>query len=98
MAASPFAFFRGACHRFYEVLPVDGLTRDVPAVWIAGDLHLENFGSYKGDNRLVYFDLNDFDEACLAPLTWDVVRFQASVFLGAGLLEVGAKAADELAA
>ena len=84
MAASPFAFFRGACHRFYEVLPDEGVTRDAPAGWIAGDLHLENFGSYKGDNRLVYFDLNDFDEACLAPLTWDVVRFQASVFLGSG--------------
>ena len=97
MAASPFAFFRGACHRFYEVLPDEGLTRDAPAVWIAGDLHLENFGSYKGDNRLVYFDLNDFDEACLAPLTWDVVRFQASVFLGASLLGVGAGPAEELA-
>jgi uncharacterized protein (DUF2252 family) len=98
MASSPFAFFRGACHRFYEVLPQEGLTRDAPAAWIAGDLHLENFGSYKGDNRLAYFDLNDFDEACLAPLTWDVARFQASLFLGVAPLGVSPAAAEALAA
>jgi folate-binding protein YgfZ len=26
---------------------------------------LENFGAFKGNNRLVYFDLNDFDESVL---------------------------------
>jgi uncharacterized protein (DUF2252 family) len=98
MSASPFAFFRGACHRFYETLPEEGLTRDAPAAWIAGDLHLENFGSYKGDNRLAYFDLNDFDESCLAPLTWDVARFEASLFLGMAPLGVGPADAEALAA
>ena len=49
----------------------------------ARHLHLENFGSYKGDNRQVYFDINDFDEAALAPCSWDLVRFLASVRLGA---------------
>jgi uncharacterized protein (DUF2252 family) len=97
MAASPFAFFRGACHRFYEVLPVEGLTRDVPTAWIAGDLHLENFGSYRGENRLAYFDLNDFDEACLAPVTWDLVRFQASVVLGMDLIGRDLAGAEALA-
>ncbi len=57
-------FLRGTCHLFYERLPQQALLDDAPPVWICGDMHLENFGSYKADNRLVYFDNNDFDEAC----------------------------------
>lgn len=51
--------------------------------WACGDLHLENFGSYKGDNRLVYFDINDFDEAALAPATWDLIRSLTSIVISA---------------
>jgi uncharacterized protein (DUF2252 family) len=43
-----------------------------------------------------YFDINDFDEAALAPCTWDLVRFLASVQLGARSLAVKAKAVDPL--
>src|SRR5450756_1003768 len=82
MRASPFAFLRGTCHLFYDELAAASLPAGAPLVWACGDLHLENFGSYKGDNRLVYFDLNDFDEAALAPCTWDLVRFLCSVHLG----------------
>ncbi|HEX8961720.1 MAG TPA: DUF2252 family protein, partial [Rhodocyclaceae bacterium] len=46
------------------------------------------FGSYKGDNGLVYFDLNDFDEAVLAPACWELVRFLASVLAGAAGLKL----------
>lgn len=67
MRTSPFVFLRGTCHLFYERLPLGSMLEGAPAVWVCGDMHLENFGSYKGDNRLVYFDINDFDEACLAP-------------------------------
>ena len=59
--ASPFRFYRGTCHLFYDRLASLGMPKDHTETWICGDLHLENFGSYKGDNRLVYFDLNDFD-------------------------------------
>ncbi|WP_035059126.1 DUF2252 domain-containing protein [Andreprevotia chitinilytica] len=83
MRQSPFIFLRGSCHLFYDRLPAsDALFKRAPATWHCGDLHLENFGSYKGDNRLVYFDINDFDEAVLAPATWDLVRFLTSVILG----------------
>lgn len=50
--------------------------------WCCGDLHLENFGSYKGDNGLAYFDLNDFDEAALAPTSWELVRVLTSIHVG----------------
>ena len=89
MCASPFVFLRGTCHLFYARLPDAPLLRDAPLVWACGDLHLENFGSYRGDNRLVYFDITDFDEAALAPLTWDLVRLLASVLCAAG--ELGLK-------
>ena len=69
MRADVFAFLRGTCHLFYEDWPHISTLNDAPRTWICGDLHLENFGSYKGDNRLTYFDLNDFDEAILAPCT-----------------------------
>ena len=83
MRASAFGFLRGSCHLFYDRLPLSGAfaTDAAPHAWICGDAHLENFGCYKGDNRLAYFDLNDFDEATLAPLTWDLVRFLASVLV-----------------
>src|SRR5258706_8062568 len=86
MAADPFAFFRGTCHLFYEDWPVGETELDqAPAVWVCGDLHLENFGSYKGENRLTYFDINDFDESTLSPLTWDVTRLVTSLRLAAKL-------------
>ncbi|NJK53097.1 MAG: DUF2252 family protein, partial [Leptolyngbyaceae cyanobacterium SU_3_3] len=70
-----FVFLRGSCHLFYEDLPTDSRLDAAPHTWICGDLHLQNFGSYKGDDRLVYFDINDFDEAALAPCTWDWPAF-----------------------
>jgi uncharacterized protein (DUF2252 family) len=88
MCSDVFSFFRGTCHLFYEDLPTSSTLNDAPLVWICGDLHLENFGSYKGDNRLVYFDINDFDEAALAPCSWDLVRFLTSVFVGVNTLGV----------
>jgi len=88
MRASPFAFLRGCCHLFYDRLPRGGVFKAAPMVWACGDLHLENFGSYKGDNRLVYFDITDFDESALAPASWDLVRFLASVWVGADTLGV----------
>ncbi|MCX7174592.1 MAG: DUF2252 family protein [Proteobacteria bacterium] len=86
MAQSSFVFLRGACHLFYDALPVSTPFRDAPLAWCCGDLHFENFGSYKGDNRQVYFDINDYDEAALAPATWDMVRLLTSIQCGADAL------------
>jgi len=98
MRTNAFAFFRGACHLFYQRLARDERLQRAPAAWICGDLHLENFGCYKGDNRLVYFDLNDFDEACLAPATLELVRFGTSLLLAADEMQIGESAAEGLAA
>ncbi|GAB2181180.1 hypothetical protein DLREEDagrD3_14030 [Denitratisoma sp. agr-D3] len=88
MRSNPFVFLRATCHLFYGRLPSSRLFERAPSAWVCGDLHLENFGSYKGDNRLVYFDVNDFDEAALAPVTWELVRFLSSILVGAKSLKV----------
>lgn len=96
--ADAFAFFRGTSAQFYRTLVLPPALKASPAVLACGDLHLQNFGSYKGDNRLVYFDLNDFDESCLAPVALELVRFQASLLAGAQVLGIGGKAAEQLLA
>jgi uncharacterized protein (DUF2252 family) len=96
MRRSPFAFLRGSCHLFYAWLPRSGIFKSAPLVWLCGDLHLENFGSYKADNRLVYFDINDFDEAALAPASWDLVRMLASLRVGADALHIDPNEATQL--
>ncbi len=88
MRSSAFVFLRGTCHLFYDRLPHDRALDRAPVTWICGDLHIENFGSYKGDNRLVYFDMNDFDEAALAPCSWDLVRCLSSILVGARSMSV----------
>jgi uncharacterized protein (DUF2252 family) len=78
-----FAFFRGTNPLFLEFLPRAHSLFRAPRILTCGDLHLENFGAFKGDNRLCYFDVNDFDDACLAPFTLDIVRFVASIKIAA---------------
>lgn len=96
MRHDPFTFMRGTCHLFYERLPEPKWLGKAPPVWVCGDLHLENMGSYKGDNRLVYFDLNDFDEGALAPASWELVRLLTSVHMAAGSLHLSDAQADHL--
>lgn len=84
MAADPFAFYRGSACLFYADVGgrddpwVDDRTR---RVWIQGDLHAENFGTYLDGDGVLVFDVNDFDEAYVAPWTWDLRRLVASVAL-----------------
>ncbi|MEI6569957.1 MAG: DUF2252 domain-containing protein [Actinomycetes bacterium] len=76
MAASPFAFFRGAAAVMAQDLsetPVTGIT-----VQTCGDAHLLNFGMYATPERRLVFDLNDFDETMPGPWEWDVKRLAAS--------------------
>lgn len=88
MRGGPFPFFRGTAHLFYGYSGLLAPLAGSPAVWSSGDLHVENFGCYKGDNRLTYFDLNDFDEAALGPVSWDLVRLLTSLTLGLMALDV----------
>lgn len=97
MAENAFRFFRGTCHLFYEDLAAAEHLPLSPLAWICGDLHIENFGSYKGDNQLVYFDLNDFDEAVLAPASYETVRMVSSIFVAFDHLDVEPEKAQKMA-
>ncbi|MFE2942411.1 DUF2252 domain-containing protein [Streptomyces sp. NPDC059255] len=92
MAASAFAFYRGTACLFYDDLAREaagaGAGDDAPfldertgRVWIHGDLHAENFGTYMDANGRLIFNVNDFDEAYIGPFTWDLKRFAASLAL-----------------
>ncbi|MFI7639476.1 DUF2252 domain-containing protein [Nonomuraea sp. NPDC049400] len=86
MAASPFAFYRGSACLFYADMTgsyADESYLDKPTsrVWIHGDLHAENFGTYMNASGVLVFNVNDFDEAYVGPYVWDLKRFAASVAL-----------------
>lgn len=97
MAENAFRFFRGTCHLFYEDLAAAEPLPLSPLAWICGDLHIENFGSYRGDNQLVYFDLNDFDEAVLAPASYETVRMVCSIFIAFDHLDIEPEKAYKMA-
>jgi uncharacterized protein (DUF2252 family) len=88
MQTNAFAFFRGTCHLFYQDWPANSPLNEAPITWICGDLHMQNLGCYKGDNRLVYFNINDFDEAALAPCSWDLARFLTCLLVVAPTLKI----------
>ena len=84
MAADPHAFYRGtACLFAHDVTSADDpFARDgADRIWIHGDLHVENFGTYLNSRGRMIFDVNDFDEAYLGHFTWDLQRFVASLAL-----------------
>jgi len=85
MAASPFAYYRGAALPMAADLATmahSGLT-----VQLCGDAHLSNFGGFASPEREMLFDVNDFDETLPGPFEWDLKRLAAS-------LEVAARSRD----
>jgi uncharacterized protein (DUF2252 family) len=76
MMVSPFTFYRGAAAVMAADLaptPVAGLE-----VQLCGDAHLSNFGLFASPERLLLFDVNDFDETLPGPFEYDVKRMAAS--------------------
>ncbi len=84
MAADAFAFYRGSACLFYaDMATTEDRWSDerTSRVWIHGDLHAENFGTYMDATGRIVFDVNDFDEAYLGHVSWDLRRFAASFAL-----------------
>jgi len=77
MSESPFKFFRGAAviqARDLANAPVSGIT-----VQACGDCHLMNFGGFATPERMLVFDINDFDETFPGPWEWDLKRLAVSL-------------------
>jgi uncharacterized protein (DUF2252 family) len=83
MLGDPFTFFRGTNHLFAgawsELRPPEA----GPDLLICGDLHLENFGAFRTAEGDFRYDINDFDDAAVAPCSLDLVRCATSIFLAA---------------
>src|SRR5260370_11467825 len=86
MAASPFAYFRGAVPVMaYDLsLIADTGIRNQ----LCGDAHVRNLGAYAAQDGRLVFDINDFDETIVGPFEWGVKRMATSLVLagrGAGV-------------
>lgn len=84
MAENPFAFYRGSdCIFYVDVAELEDrwANEKTGRVWLQGDLHAENFGTYMDSEGRLVFDVNDFDEAYLGHFTWDIKRLAASLSL-----------------
>ena len=82
MAESPFVFLRGTFYRWLQLWPVvcDSLV-DAPRVLAVGDVHVENFGTWRDAEGRLVWGINDVDEACELPYTQDLVRLATSALL-----------------
>ena len=80
MMVSPFTFYRGAA----KIMAAD--CRHAVAgldAQLCGDAHLSNFGLFASPERILMFDLNDFDETLPGPFEYDVKRMAASFTIAA---------------
>jgi hypothetical protein len=82
MASEPFAFLRATFYRwsqrFARVCPSEAAA---PAMLVVGDLHLENFGTWRDTEGRLVWGVNDFDEVATMPFTIDLVRLATSARL-----------------
>jgi uncharacterized protein (DUF2252 family) len=81
MMVSPLTFYRGGARIMAADLkdtPVAGLSAQ-----LCGDAHLSNFGAFASPERVLLFDLNDFDETLPGPFEYDVKRMAASFEIAA---------------
>ena len=88
LAGSAFQFFRGTFHLMaWDLLKgrVPGARAATPEGHIVGDLHVENFGVYRGQSGELCFDVNDFDDIGHGPLDLDLKRLCTSALLLPGL-------------
>jgi Uncharacterized protein conserved in bacteria (DUF2252) len=94
MRSGIFPFFRATYYRWAQIWPV--LCEDLasaPVALAVGDLHVENFGTWRDTEGRLIWGINDFDEVWKIPYTNDLVRLAASMELAAsvGKLAIGLK-------
>lgn len=82
MAESAFAFLRATFYRWVQLFPeICPELFQAPQVLAVGDLHVENFGTWRDAEGRLVWGVNDFDEAYPLAYTNDLVRLAASAIL-----------------
>lgn len=85
MASDEFAFFRAAFYRWAQHWKsAPSVLLKTPRVLAAGDLHVENFGTWRDAEGRLVWGVNDFDEAWPLPFAFDLVRLAASALIASG--------------
>src|SRR5579862_2777695 len=78
MAQDVFPFLRATFYRWMQICPD---AAGAPQVLAVGDLHVENFGTWRDVEGRLVWGINDFDEAYDLPYTIDLVRLAASAHI-----------------
>ena len=94
MAEDAFSFFRATFYRWMQLWPeVCSDCVRAPEVLAVGDLHVENFGTWRDVEGRLVWGINDFDEVSELPYTVDVIRLAASahVAIKGAHLHIGTK-------
>jgi hypothetical protein len=82
MASSLFAFFRATFYRWVSLwLGVCPDLAETPSLLAVGDLHVENFGTWRDAEGRLVWGVNDFDEVARMPYAIDLVRLVTSAIL-----------------
>ena len=82
MNAGPFPFFRATYYRWAQQwLKICADLENAPRVLAIGDLHVENFGTWRDIEGRLIWGVNDFDEAARLPYTNDLARLATSAHL-----------------
>ncbi len=82
MADDPFSFFRATFYRASQQwLEICGDLAEAPRLLAVGDLHVENFGTWRDREGRLIWGVNDFDEVWPAAYTLDLVRLTTSAHL-----------------
>lgn len=99
MAESPFPFLRSTFYRWMQLWPkICPELAEAPRVLAVGDLHVENFGTWRDIEGRLVWGVNDFDEAAVLPYTLDLVRLATSAMLAIDQGHLSVKAKDACAA
>ncbi len=79
MRADPFSFLRATFYRWIELwAQVCPDLNNCSSIMSVGDLHVENFGTWRDAEGRLVWGVNDFDEAYPLPFPHDLVRLAAS--------------------
>ena len=82
MRLAPFPFMRATYYRWAQLFPeICEETAKAPSTLAVGDLHVENFGTWRDIEGRLIWGVNDFDEAWPLPYTNDLVRLGASALM-----------------
>jgi uncharacterized protein (DUF2252 family) len=85
MAEDVFSFLRATFYRWAQLWPQTCASLDnAPQVLAVGDLHMENFGTWRDAEGRLIWGVNDFDETVRLPYTQDLVRLATSALLAIG--------------